>query len=132
MGGDAGGRPFPSDGPASSAAWRLSDPFQGASNGRENFPVPPPWSAILVRAESLGVWTMPDQRRLPEPIPTPRDGTSLWVESRARGAYRRFVYTAPYVRLGLRSEYDRADGLMRLVAGVMGLATRSEVGRPGH
>ena len=91
---------------------------------RVAFPVPPPWSAILVRAESLGVWTMPDQRRLPEAIPTPRDGTSLWVESRARSAYRRFVYTAPYVRLGLRSEYDRAEGLMRLVADVMGLATR--------
>ena len=35
VGGDAGRRPFPGDGPASRGARRLSDPFQGAPNGRE-------------------------------------------------------------------------------------------------
>lgn len=54
------------------------------------------WPAFWARAESLGIWTLPDDSTLPQAgRQSVRDGYSIVVETQRGGKYRVYAYENP-------------------------------------
>jgi len=69
------------------------------------------WPTFWSRAESLGIWTLPDDSTLPqEGRQTTKDGYSIIVETQRAGKYRVYAYNNPK----LQTQWPTAARIMAI------------------